>query len=237
MKLNYYISDNNPHKNGAVARVVSVRTLNEDDLIDKMGRYNTTLTSTDLKAMLKLLPIALADLVQEGYRVRTGFGNFGAAIRGLFKNSNDRFTPGRHSVAITCSPCASLQKRIRTDLQCRKINKPDPGPQMHNLRDLKSNSTMKFITPGGAAIIDGLNLKFDPLDPEQGVFLLGANKKFRADTYLEVRPKRIILEWPRVPKNECFGLTICSKRTGKLLSTIIEKIDSKSGFVVIGNRK
>ena len=69
--------------------------------------------------------------------------------------------------------------------------------------DLVSGTANQVLTPGEGAHLTGRLLRFDPADPEQGVFFVAVDgTRTRVERFLDIQPSKVILLAPTLPAGD-----------------------------------
>ncbi|MBI1879572.1 MAG: DUF4469 domain-containing protein [Chloroflexi bacterium] len=158
------------------AIVLSRRTCDLNNIIDRMVEQGTTLTRQDIIAVLDLFFNTVMLLILEGCNVLTPVFNLGVSIKGNFDSQNDTFDASRHRVEPRVNANAQFKRRLQmtAKVQQQKANRPMPQPEEYiNPNNGDDNSV---LTPGGGAKLRGHALQFDPEDTGQGIFLIAEDQ-------------------------------------------------------------
>ncbi len=142
-----------------------------EDVIDRMIERGSTVTKADALAVLQEYHAAIANLVLQGFKVNTPGASYGASIKGNFTGQNDTFDPSRHHLDPSVSAGSDFRHAIREHGQVQKLEATSPSPNPTQYLDTNSGQSNTILTPGGMGHITGYRLKFDPADPNQGIFL------------------------------------------------------------------
>lgn len=184
-----------------LATVQSVGTYTLDDIIEQMIQMGSTLTKEDALAAMEAHYKAIIAAVQAGYNVITPSVNYGASMRGVFNGLTDNFDPSRHSIEAIAVPGKTLREAMsKASVQKQEGITPTPNPE--DFYDFGSSTRNGIITPGNGGRITGHRLKFDPADPEQGVFFIGDNDAVRISTIMSNKAGELIFLIPTLPAGE-----------------------------------
>lgn len=101
-------------------------------------------------------------------------------------------------------------------------------PRPLNYTDLNSGEVNSVLTPGGMGRVTGYRLKFDPTDPEQGIFFMpaGESTSGQAAVIAKNGPSELIFLVPATLTKDDYTLEIRSTmgngtvRTGVLADTL-----------------
>lgn len=153
------------------ARVKYRRTVDMDDLLAAMQRSHSHLSEAEIKIVFEAFIETLLPFLLEGNRVVTPFGVFGITLKGGFDALTDRFNARKHRLKVTLKPSDSLQAAFARRARASKVDRPQPAPTPDDYINLADPSANDMLPPGRMARLVGHYLKFDPDDPEQGIFL------------------------------------------------------------------
>lgn len=173
MPIRFYLQPNSitPNSHEQFARIAANDTLTADDIIKKALRRGTTLTETDLKAVMNLLFTVIADEVVDGNVVLLPLVNIRPSISGTFSTITDTFDSTRHSTGASISSGVLLNYKMR-DAKTEKISSSQLIPTLLEFKDMDSGSVNHLFTAGGIGQIVGSDLKFNTSNPEEGIFLV-----------------------------------------------------------------
>jgi hypothetical protein len=136
-------------------------------------------------------------LMEEGRPVRGPLAKVKPGLPGVFEGEDDSYDPARHQAEINANASPALLDAFRSAVEFEKVDRGRAIPVPENYHDIPSETRNNTLTPGGVARVTGVNLKFDPDDPEQGVFFLAEDgAETRAETYARIKPGEVILVAP-----------------------------------------
>jgi hypothetical protein len=185
----------NPRKYQAIAHFT--RSVNLDGVIERMVEMNPALSPAMARAYIQSYSAAIINLVLEGCKVNTPTGNHGFSIAGLFDGPDDTFSPDRHQLLPTVSPGRDVRRAIHRAGRPRKLESRTPGPHPLAYYDAATESHNQRLTPAKLARLSGYELKFDPADPNQGVFLIAADRTTsRVELMAQNEPRQLIFMNP-----------------------------------------
>jgi hypothetical protein len=95
-------------------------------------------------------------------------------ISGVFTSITDSFDPSRHSIRATLSPSLLLSEKMQK-VRLEKTLQPLPSPVILEFLNINTNTTNSVLTPGGIGQIVGEELKFNPDNPQEGIFFVAAD--------------------------------------------------------------
>jgi hypothetical protein len=176
MPIKYYLQPNpvTPDPNDQSARVLPNASLTLEDIIAKMMQRGTTVTEADTRAVLNLFFDVVSDEVADGNFVNLPLANIRVGISGVFTSITDSFDPSRHSIRATLSPGLLLSEKMQK-VRLEKTLQPLPSPVILEFLNINTNTTNSVLTPGGIGQIVGEELKFNPNNPQEGIFFVAAD--------------------------------------------------------------
>jgi hypothetical protein len=148
--------------------------MNFEQIVDRVVNQNSTVTRADVLAALNDFFTTIEDALLLGFNVNTPLANFSASIRGSFESDMDGFTPGRNSIEASIRPGLHLRRAMQ-QAQAQKQETSLNQPRPMNYLDLNTGELNNQITPGSMGQITGYRLKFDPADPNQGIFFINGS--------------------------------------------------------------
>lgn len=218
MPIHYSVHPNNlPGRKGYRAIIHFVGSLDEDAIIEQMLRQGSTVTRADILAVLDNYYRAIITLVLAGFKVRTRIALFGASIQGIFTSLADSFDPARHRLEPQISAGPDLRHTVHREGRTVKEETITPEPRPMSYTDINSGSCDDLITPGGMAQVDGHRLKFNPADPEQGLFFIAADEtKTRVEVVGKNQPGQLTFLVPAQLGPGVYTLLVRADFRGKL---------------------
>lgn len=176
MSINFSLYKNTLNNGTSQFRAVtqSSGTMTYEQIVELVVKQNSTVTRADVLAVLDNFFTVIEDALLLGFNVNTPGANYRASVKGSFDRDTDGFIPGRNMVEASINPGPRLRRAMRhaqAQKQESSSNKPRPAYYL----DLNSDELNQGITPGGMGQITGYRLKFDPADPEQGIFFINGS--------------------------------------------------------------
>ena len=187
-----------------MAQVTDSRVFTLDDIIDRMVKRGTTVTRTDLTALMQLY-------TEEGGALNTPLINTAFSITGVFDGADDSFDSKRHSINLNINAGTALKDAL-AKVKAEKTETASTDPYIAAVTD-KITGTTDSVKIGSVMEILGSRLKFDPSDAEQGVFAVSGSKTVRCESVVENKPARLIVLLAAVPAGD-FTLEVRTKLTG-----------------------
>jgi hypothetical protein len=196
-------------------RVKSTMSFDHEQLIDEIVRRGSTLTRTDVLAVLHSLQQVIKDSLSDGYRVTLGdLVKFYPTIQGEFTSITDSINHRDHSISFGVTAGPGLKKLRPGKIHFeRVVSAPREPEPLH----LYVSETMR--EPGGPVgrgtplTVKGRYLQFDAAREDEGVFLQpgGGKRSIRMKTVLDNRFSKIIFILPEsVPQGD-YTLRIVSR--------------------------
>lgn len=174
----------------------NVRSYSMDDILNMMMERGTTITRTDVKAVLQLYKEVIVSLIADGAAVTTELMNVSHSISGVFINAADTFDPSRHRININLLPGKALTG-IRNNISVQKVQSVSTGPYLTEICDAVTGQVNSTIVTGNVMRITGSRLRFSADQETNGVFLVmddGTAK--RCTTVIENKPGRLMVIVP-----------------------------------------
>ncbi|MGF7109487.1 hypothetical protein J2Z29_002051 [Treponema pedis] len=176
-----------------------------------MVRRGTTVTRTDLVAIMQLYTEECSFIVEEGGTLNTPLINTSMSITGVFDGADDSFDKKRHAVSLNISAGTALKTALGKT-KAVKTETAGTEPYITAVTD-KLTGDSETIKIGSVMEILGSRLKFDDKDTEQGVFAVSGMSAVRCASVVENKPARlIVLLDATVPAGE-FTLEVRTKLT------------------------
>ncbi|MDR1345780.1 MAG: DUF4469 domain-containing protein [Bacteroidales bacterium] len=177
MKVKYYLVENlmTPDPEDCRAQITGYESVTEKEIIEYITRKGSSITPAAVKANYEEIIGAHEYFLQQGYGINTEFINVRPSIQGVFRDRDDRFDPTRHKIRFR----TTLGKRYNRTSGEVKTEKTEPvsnAPLPHLLEDIASATVNETVSPGGTATLTGVRLKFRQDDPQQGIFLIAADR-------------------------------------------------------------
>jgi HU-like DNA-binding protein/uncharacterized protein with Ig-like fold DUF4469 len=175
MAIKYYLQPNpiTPDPNDQSARVYSNEVHDVDSITKEMLKRGSTITEADIRAVLNVFFDVVSDEVAEGNNVNLPLINIRPGITGVFSNILDSFDGARHLKKANMSAGTLLTRKMQA-AAVEKIIQPTVSPTLLQFLDVNTQTTNSLITPGGIGQIVGEELKFNPANAAEGIFLVPA---------------------------------------------------------------
>ncbi len=198
------------------ATVISNGTLGEKELINHMQRKGSTVSVSDMKAVLQDLTEIFDAAFLEGMRINfNDMFTFSVSMQGTFDDLSDSFDQSKQNLYIVATVDKKCLKRFQDNARAQKIEKIRKTPVIREYFDLKTKTKNQKITPGDNGIIRGVRLKLDPANTDETIVLIDSatRKLYPVIQYSFIQPSEIIFTVPDLP-SEVKEVTI--RLTGRL---------------------
>jgi hypothetical protein len=198
MALNYGLSENKltERPDDWSAITYPVASLDKEAVITRILSKGTTLTRTDVLAVLNALEEVVAEGSEQGYVFNLPLFNTSFSISGVFDSPLDSFDPSRHKLNINLTKGVRLreaEKRVKLE----KTNIATPLPQIQEVKDSVSGTVNECLTARGVVEVRGYNLKIEGDDPSCGLWFVNQDgTETKAEVIIENKPTRILAMIP-----------------------------------------
>jgi len=163
-------------KDDRFGRVVTTKSLNEDDLISIAVSRRTDLNPTTMKSALSIMKDIAIEQIANGASVKFGLGYFNLGVSGVFIGDNARWDSSQQSLWVKASPCSELRQAVAAcAIDVRGM--AAVGVAINTLVDVASGEESSRLTPGGGVNITGSKIKIDGEDPSVGLKLINESTK------------------------------------------------------------
>lgn len=175
MTIKFYLQPNpiTPDPNDQSARVVANESFDLEGIITRVLKRGTLVTETDVRAVLTIFFDEVTDIVANGNTVLLPLVNIRPGIKGVFTSATDNFDSTRHIKKASLSPGILLAKKM-DEAQVEKITGYKPSPELLDFMDINTQTVNSLLTAGGLGRIVGSELKFNPDNPLEGLFLVNS---------------------------------------------------------------
>ncbi len=173
--IRYYLQPNyiSTDPNDQVARIVANNVFDTEAIIKLMLLRGTTLTETDIRAVVYLLCDVTCRAVADGNNVNLPIGNIRPGIIGIFNSATDSFDGSRHTKKATLSAGALLWEYMEK-ATVEKVLQPPASPALLEYFDVNTQLANARLTPGGIGQLAGDELKFNPANAAEGIFIINS---------------------------------------------------------------
>jgi hypothetical protein len=185
-----------------MGRVLTDKSLTEDDLISLAVNRGTDINPETLRASIKILKEIAIREIANGASVQFGLGYFALDVKGVFIGDHARWNPKVNSLHVKVTPSAELRVTVQ-DAHVEVIGMASSGTVINSLTDVSSGEVNKRLTPGGGVNLTGLKIKIAGKNGNNGIEFLDANSisyEVPAKDILVNDPRKITFIVPALPK-------------------------------------
>lgn len=157
-------------KDDRFGRVVTTKSLNENDLINIAVSRRTDLNPSSLRSSIELLKEIAREQIANGASVAFGLGYFNMAVNGVFIGDNAKWDSTKHSLAVRVTPTADL----RTSVSAASVDvrgMAEIGTVINSVTDVTSGEINSRLTPGGGVNMTGSKIRITGDNPANGIIL------------------------------------------------------------------
>lgn len=152
-------------------RVVTSKSLSENDLVEIAVSRRTDLNASTLKSSIEILKEIAMEEVANGASVNFGLGYFNLGVNGVFIGDNPGWDSSQHKLIVKATPNAQLRSKLNdTKVNIRGL--AVSGPIINRVYDVSSAQENTTLTPGGGVNIEGSKIKIEGTEEGVGLFLL-----------------------------------------------------------------
>lgn len=204
-------------KDDRFGRVVTSKSLNEDDLIRTAVARRTDLNASSLKAGIDILKQIAIEEVCNGASVAFGLGYFGLKVYGVFMGDNAQWDSAKHSLAVRVVPNAELRKAVKsTSVNIRGL--AASGTAVNSVTDVTSGEENGKLTPGGGVNLTGTRIRIEGEHPSVGLKLVNVETEeetaIPAGSILVNNPSNVMFIVPaNLPEGD-YRLVLATQCTG-----------------------
>ena len=217
-QIEYYLRPNNlVELDQYYAYVKSSKTLGLGDIVNEIAETGSTLTETDVNAVMRIAPLIMARYLSRGYRLRLPMGTFSIAVRGVFEGAEDVFDPARHTLEVTVKPGSEWEDLLPKKPELKKTVYLDKAPKVTTFTDQANKLKNETVSSGNIGLLSGANMKFDEEDLEEGVFFVKveksdqgkkSGKEIRVAQYSLLTPTKINFLVPTLEKGATYRVEV-----------------------------
>lgn len=199
------------------AVTVSVGTISEDDLINRIAVRNTGVPVQSIRSVMQASREVKQELLKDGFTVVTDDINYKVDIAGVFNGKDDVFDPSRHQLRVNPRMGKGFTGILR-DVAPIKLNevvdhsKPNPT----DFVDMKSATINATLSPGGIGRLKGMRLSIDQSDSEQGIYFVNTSTRTetKVTTIAHNKPAQLIFGIPETLTKGDYEIVIRNKIKG-----------------------
>ena len=157
-------------KDDRFGRVVTTKSINEDDLINTAVSRRTDLNPATLRSSMEILKEIAIEEIANGASVSFGLGYYNVAVNGVFIGDNAKWESSKHSLSVRVTPSAKLRTAVNAaTVDVRGM--AGIGTIVNSVTDIASGEVNTRLTPGGAVNLTGSKIKIAGDNPANGISL------------------------------------------------------------------
>ena len=165
-----------------LARVQAVSIVELEEVIERMLERDNTIGRSDIMAVLDVYHDTITKMVLDGIKVKTPLAHYHVSMSGVYESKSSPFDSSKHRVLPVVNAGSLYREAIRRDVHIHRQRAGKRLPVLDQFVDNATGERNGALTPGGMGQLQGDLLKFDPSDPQQGVFAIngGAPQRMQA---------------------------------------------------------
>src|SRR5665647_3155733 len=137
-------------KDDRFGRVVTTKSLKEDDLIEIAVSRRTDLNPVTLMSSMEILKGIATEQIANGASVSFGLGYFNLGVNGVFIGDNGSWDSFKHSLSIRVTPTAELRNAVKSGIvDVRGL--AASGLFINSVTDVTTGEVNSRLTSGGLA--------------------------------------------------------------------------------------
>ena len=161
-------------KDDRYGRVVTTKSLNEDDLIRLAVSRRTDLNPSTLRASLDILKEVAVEEIANGASVYFGLGYFSLLVNGVFVGDHAKWDPAQHSLHVKATASADLRNTVK-GIHVNVLGMAQSGLVINTVTDVASGEENTRLTPGGGVNLAGTRIRIVGDSPDNGITLTEQN--------------------------------------------------------------
>lgn len=195
--MKYYLVENKlTDEVNYSARILTERTVNQNELIEKMLSKRNLVSKTDIVAVLNSFYEEIIQSIEEGDNLNLPLFNIGYSMTGVFETEEESFNLEKHKLHVNLNS-GKLINEVKRDIPLQKVTAPVSSTTITNLKDITSQTINATLSPNGIFELNGLRLKVAGDQPEVGLYFVSENNtEFKVDHLAQNNYKKIIGQVP-----------------------------------------
>jgi len=151
-----------------VGKVLTSRSLNEEDLIKIAINRRTELSASSLRSAIEILKDIAKEEISNGASVAFGLGYFSVGVNGIFYGDDPKWTPGQHALNVRIVPTAELRKAVTSsEVNLRRM--APSGAVVSQVTDVTTGEVNAKLTAGGGVNMVGTRIRIAGDNPANGI--------------------------------------------------------------------
>ena len=156
-------------------RVVATSSLDLNGMADEIVGMGTTVTKTDVLAVLESMCEAVERNLLKGVRINLGgVVDIFTSMRGTFTGPTDSYDPELQSIEAVASAGSRIKKAVREGATVEKQAVTTRLPVLEQYIDNASGTTNTTVTSGGIGTITGSLLQYDETQSDEGIYFVSS---------------------------------------------------------------
>jgi hypothetical protein len=190
MSIHYRIEENNLKPGAFYARVLRGEIVNLDDMIPNVVA-KTSLTGADLRGSVSALTEEIVTALAAGKTVVVdGLVTLYVSLSGSFDTPDQVITRETADLDVQAQSNQSMEATVASRASYTREVASVKSPVISSVYDVASRVHGRY-TPASVMRLAGENLKFDPEQPDEGVFVSNDVAQVRLPVYSVVGDKQI----------------------------------------------
>lgn len=197
-----------------IARVVNQKSISFEALLLEMEN-NTAIRKQDFRLAVTQLKTAITANLLKGVKVVTPIGEFRPTIRGKFNSLDEDFRPSastnNHQIRFTINPDSEMLNEVMEKTVTEKIS--DYTIKHPHIISISNNSKPadEGFHSTNVIIMNGLNLKFNPENDDEGIFWINnAGESFKTTSFSTNTNTAIHFQIPELVPGE-YSVTVATR--------------------------
>jgi len=181
------------------AKVIPTRSATMEDIVAQMLLQGSTITRTDIIAVLEDAVKAVEHMLLDGKRVN--FGDLvllSTGLKGSFSTLQDGYDRSRHYVVAKAVPGIRIKRAIQNNCVVNKVERSRLGAEIYVYNDLGSGTENSSLTAANIGCIQGKRLSFDTAAADEGIFFVSVsdNTETKVSIIQKNKPAEIVFLVP-----------------------------------------
>lgn len=188
-----------PESQKQFGRVVTTKTLTEEDIIQRISNRGTEFHPSTIKAALELFMEMAEEELLNGASVNIGPVNLKLGMSGTFNKNEEHWDPEMHKIELQATSLVAFKRKMEeANIVIR--GGAQIGPCINTFHDKNTGKTNECISPGGAVILEGSRIKIVGNHESNGIELIhietGTGWKIPTNTLVDNYPQKVIFIAP-----------------------------------------
>jgi hypothetical protein len=157
-------------KDDRFGRVVTSKSLNEDDLIRLAVSRRTDLNASTIRASLDILKEVAVEEIANGASVYFGLGYFSLLVNGVFVGDHAKWDSAQHSLHVKATASVELRNTVK-GIHVNVLGMAQSGLVINTVMDVASGEENTRLTPGGGVNLAGARIRIVGDSADNGIRL------------------------------------------------------------------